>query len=626
MDLQKMANAARMLSVEMIEQAKSGHPGVALGMADIMTVLWTKFMHFDIQNTTWENRDRFVFSNGHGSSLLYSIFYLLGFPKMTLEQLKKFRQLGSITPGHPELGVTPGVDFSAGPLGQGIASSVGMALSAKIQKRNHKIYCSVGDGCLMEGVAQEAIALAGLWKLNNLIVLWDDNEITIDGKTNISSATNMKMRFEADGWQVLSCNGHDFGEIEKVLAEAQNSDKPVLIDCKTTIGFGAPTKAGKSASHGAPLGTEELQGLRKNLNWSYPAFEVPEDILSDWRQAGRRTTSVENKKQPLKVAFSLKNLMSKWVIEKPEIATRKAGQQVLESVLKQCPEIIGGSADLGASNLTKTTESKEIMSPTYQGNYINYGVREHAMAAITNGIAAYGGFVPYASTFFVFSDYLRPSVRLAALMKLHEVFIFTHDSVATGEDGPTHQPIEHLASFRAMPNVTVFRPADSIETAESYMLAFQKIKGPSIIVLSRQNLPTIRNEIKENLTAKGAYVIREAKGKRKLTLLATGSEVTLALQIAEKIPNCAVVSMPCWELFSEQPKSYQEQVLGMAPRLAIEMGASFGWQKWVGNDGLVIGIDSFGASAPGNKLIRHFGFTVPNILKWIQMWQKTKKK
>ena len=626
MDLKQMANAARMLSVEMIEKAKSGHPGVALGMADIMTVLWTKFMHFDIQNPTWENRDRFVFSNGHGSSLLYSIFYLLGFPKMTVEQLKNFRQLGSLTPGHPELGITPGVDFSAGPLGQGLASSVGMALAAKIQKKNHKVYCSVGDGCLMEGVAQEAIALAGLWKLNNLIVFWDDNEITIDGKTCISSATNMKMRFEADGWQVLSCNGHDFTDIEKTLREAQNADKPVLIDCKTTIGYGAPTKAGKSASHGAPLGAEELAGLRQKLNWPYPAFEIPEDILSTWRSAGRRTTSVEIKKISLKLNFSLKKLMSKWVVEKPQIATRKAGQQVLESILKYCPEVIGGSADLGASNLTKTALSKEIMPPDYQGNYINYGIREHAMVAITNGMAAYGGFIPYASTFFVFSDYLRPSVRLAALMKLHEVFIFTHDSVAVGEDGPTHQPIEHLASFRAMPGVYVFRPADGIETAESYQLAFQKIKKPSILVLSRQNLPTVRSEIKENLTAKGAYVLKEAKGKRKLTLLATGSEVALALQVAEKIPGCAVVSMPCWELFSEQPKSYQEKVLGSAPRLAIEMAISFGWQKWIGPEGAVISIDSFGASAPGDILTQHFGFTPSAILKWIQTWQKTKKK
>ena len=624
MDLKQMANAARMLSVEMIERAKSGHPGVALGMADIMTVLWTKFMHFDIQNPTWENRDRFVFSNGHGSSLLYSIFYLLGFPKMTLDQLKKFRQLGSLTPGHPELGVTPGVDFSAGPLGQGFASSIGMALAAKIQKRNHKIYCSVGDGCLMEGVAEEAIALAGLWKLNNLIVLWDDNEITIDGKTNISSITNMKMRFEADNWLVLPCNGHNFDDIERALTDAQNVDKPVLIDCKTTIGYGAPTKAGKSISHGSPLGVEELAGLRQNLNWPYPAFEVPENILSDWRQAGRRTTSIENKKNSSKTNISLKNLMSKWVIEKPEMATRKAGQIVLESILKQSQCIIGGSADLGASNLTKTAFSKEIMPSNYQGNYINYGIREHAMGAITNGITAYGGFVPYASTFFVFSDYLRPAIRLAALMKLHEVFIFTHDSIAVGEDGPTHQPIEQLASFRAMPGAYVFRPADSIETAESYQLAFQKIKRPTIIVLSRQNLPTVRTEIKENLTAKGGYILKEAKGKRRLTLLATGSEVHVALQIAEKIPNCAVVSMPCWELFSEQPKSYQEKVLGSAPRVALEMASSFGWDKWTGDKGFVIGLDTFGASAPASDLIQHFKFSPSQIFKRIQAEQKKK--
>ena len=626
MNLKQMANAVRMLSAEMIEKAKSGHPGVALGMADVMTVLWTKFMHFDIQNPAWENRDRFVFSNGHGSSLLYSILYLLGFPKMTLEQLKKFRQLGSITPGHPEVGITPGVDFSTGPLGQGIAGSVGMAFAAKIQKRNHKIYCAVGDGCLMEGVAQEAIALAGLWKLNNLIVLWDDNEITIDGKTNISSATNMKMRFEADGWRVLQCNGHDFDDIENVLNEAQDADKPILIDCKTIIGYGAPTKAGKSSCHGAPLGAGELTGLRQNLNWTYPAFEVPEDVLSDWRQAGRRTTSIEVKKGPLKLNFSLKNLMSKWVIEKPEIATRKAGQTILETILKQCDNVIGGSADLGASNLTKTAFSKEIMPPIYQGNYINYGIREHAMAAITNGIAAYGGLIPYASTFFVFSDYLRPSVRLAALMKLHEIFILTHDSIAVGEDGPTHQPIEQLASFRAMPDIHVFRPADSIETAESYMLAFQKIKGPSLIILSRQNLPTVRTEIKENLTAKGAYLIKEAKGKRRLTLLATGSEVALALQVAEKIPGCAVVSMPCWELFEKQPEAYQKTILGEAPRIAIEAAVPFGWHKWVGDNGLIIGVNSFGTSAPGNILMQHFKLTVSDIFKTIQNWQKTKKK
>lgn len=626
MDLKQMANAVRILAADMIEQAKSGHPGVALGMADIMTVLWTKFMHFDVQNGTWENRDRFILSNGHGSSLLYALLYLLGFPKMTVEQLKKFRQLGSLTPGHPEMGLTAGVDFSTGPLGQGFAAAVGMALGAKIQKRTHKIYCTVGDGCLMEGVAQEAIALAGLWRLNNLIVLWDNNEITIDGSTKISSCTDMKTRFEADGWCVLRCNGHDFDDIEHALHEAQNAQQPVLIDCKTTIGFGAPTKAGKSCVHGAPLGTEEITGLRQNLNWPYPPFEIPADILSAWRRAGERTIASSAKKENTKISFSLKNLMSKWVIEKPQMATRKAGQMALESILKQCPQVIGGSADLGASNLTKTAFSKEIMPPDYQGNYINYGIREHAMAAITNGLAAYGDVFPYASTFFVFSDYLRPAVRLAALMKLPETFILTHDSIAVGEDGPTHQPVEHLASFRSMLNVTVFRPADSVETAESYSIAFSKAKGPSLIVLSRQSLPTIRDEIKENLTSKGAYVLKEAKGKRRLTLIATGSEVSLALQVADKIPGCAVISMPSWQLFAAQPAAYQEKVLGTAPRVAIEMASSFGWEKWVGTEGLIIGLDTFGNSAPGDKLAQHFGFTAPAILKRIQTWQKTKKK
>ena len=530
------------------------------------------------------------------------------------------------------MGLTAGVDFSTGPLGQGIASAVGMALGAKIKKRSHKIYCTVGDGCLMEGISEEAISLAGLWELKNLIVLWDDNQITIDGGTDISTKTDMLERFKANNWAVLGCNGHDFDSIEQALTLAQESQKPVFIDCKTTIGYGAPNKSGKSCVHGSPLGVEELAAFKENLNWSLPPFEIPEDVLKFAHEAGRRGhKTYENWMKNLpknfeqiwqnEIQYSLTELKKEWLKNLPAAGTRNLSQMVLETLLIQIPSLIGGSADLGASNLTKTKVSKDILAPTYQGNYINYGVRELAMAGIANGLAAHGGLLPYTSTFFVFSDYMKPCIRLGALMGLKQLYIFTHDSVAVGEDGPTHQPIEQLAGLRAMPNLTVFRPADAIEVAESYETALS-LDSPSALLFTRQKVPTVRTEMGENLTQKGAYVVKDVKGKRALTIIATGSEVALALQVAEKIPQTAVVSMPCWELFEKQPKAYQDKVLGSAPRVSIEAASTFGWARWTGADGLNIGIDTFGQSGPGDQLFEHFGFTVDQVLTTIQKWMK----
>lgn len=632
MNLNKFATTLRVLSADMIEKAKSGHPGASLGMADIATVLWTKFLRFDTQNPDWMNRDRVIFSNGHASPLLYSLFYLVGMKGMTKKDLQNLRQLGSLTPGHPERGQTPGVDFSTGPLGQGLSGAVGMALAERMMHQkfpnliNHKTYCFVGDGCLMEGISEEALSLAGLWRLNNLIVLWDDNHITIDGETDLSTKTNIPVRFKANGWEVLECDGHNFDSIEKALTEAQKAKAPVMIDCHTTIGYPAPTKAGKSCIHGAPLGSEELTSLKKNLNWTLPAFEVPEDILKMGKEVGQKHHAEFKKwqKQITKefkdfcaqqFTFTLKNLKQEFLKNSEPMATRNASQKILAELLKQIPELVGGSADLGASNLTKTKESKDIFPPQYQGNYINYGVRELGMGGIANGLAAYGGLIPYTSTFFTFSDYMKPAMRLGALMNLKQLYIFTHDSIGAGEDGPTHQPIEHLISLRATPGIKVFRPADAIECAESYEAAL-KSDGPSALVLTRQKVESVRRKANENLTQKGAYVLKEAKN-RKLTLIATGSEVALALKVGEQLPDTAVVSMPCWELFEEQTSAYQNKVLGSAPRVVIEAASPCGWEKYAGDNGLIIGMTQFGASAPGNILFDHFGFNVESILKQI---------
>ena len=639
-DFKKMATAVRVLAADMVEQAKSGHPGAPLGMADIATVLYAKFLRFNPEQPHWFNRDRIVFSNGHASALVYSLLHLTGYPKMTMAELKYFRQLGSLTPGHPEI-TTDGVDFATGPLGQGLAGAVGMALAERMMNAefgdefvNHKTYCFVGDGCLMEGISEEAISLAGVLNLKNLIVLWDDNTITIDGHTDIATKTNMKKRFEANGWQVLKCDGHNYKSIEKALAKAQKAKKPTLIDCKTTIGYGAGSLANTPKVHGTPLG-EMMVEFKKNMGWTLPPFEVPDEIYDMWHlcsEKGKKACEKwqeiahQNKvfmnrlKNPIQSDLSnvFNKLKEKFLTEKPEIATRKSGQIVLQAILENMPALVGGSADLGASNLTKTVASKPISAQNYAGNYINFGIREHAMGAICNGIAAHGGFVPYSSTFFVFSDYMRPAMRMAALMNLKELFVFTHDSIGVGEDGPTHQPVEHLAALHAMPNMRVFRPAGAVETVESYETAL-KLEGPSCIVLSRQNLPTVRREMTDNLVQKGAYVVRKPLKKRQLTLVASGSEVALALQafsvLSEQGIEVAVVSVPCWELFMAQPEKEQEKILGDAPRLFIEAGSSLSWHPFKREQDAILGLDTFGESAPAKDNFMHFGFTKENVLK-----------
>lgn len=643
-NLSKMSNAVRFLSVDMIEKAKSGHPGMPLGMADVATVLWTKFLKIDPSNPLWINRDRFVLSNGHGSALLYSLMYLSGFEDVSLDDIKNFRQLGSRTAGHPEKHLIRGIDFSTGPLGQGIAGAVGMALSERLLNArfgdeliNHKTYVFVGDGCLMEGISEEAIALAGHWNLKNLIVLWDDNSITIDGGTDISSSTDMKKRFEANGWRIFVCDGHHFESIEAALKGALVSDKPVLIDCKTTIGYGAPTKGGTPSCHGSPLGEEEINALRKNLNWDKEPFDVPEEVLSDWRKVfdsskkefldwkerfnnhpqKEEFLSLTNKQISSTLKENLSLFKQKEIKDNQFFATRKSSQKVLDILLKECSFLLSGSADLAGACYTKPSSATPIQKEDFKGNYIHYGIREHAMGAIMNGIASYGAFLPLSSTFLSFVDYMKPAIRLAALMQEKEIYVLTHDSLGVGEDGPTHQPIEQLPMLRATPNVTVFRPADSVETAECYELALQSEKSPCAIVCSRQELPVLRKDSKMNLSALGAYVISDVTGNRDLTLIATGSEVSLAVEAKKRLLeqgiNVAVVSMPSRELFEKQSIEYQMFILGNAPRLIIEAASSFGWDRFIGETGAILSVDTFGASGNGKKVLEKFGFSVENI-------------
>lgn len=641
----QMANALRFLSVDMIDKAKSGHPGMPLGMADIATVLWTKFLKFDVAHPDWFDRDRFVLSNGHGSALLYSLLYTVGFGDISIDDLKNFRQLDSKTAGHPERELLAGVDYSTGPLGQGIAGAVGMALAERMMNArygdelvNHKTYVFVGDGCLMEGLSEEAVSLAGHLNLNRLIVLWDNNAITIDGPTSVSTSTDMHMRFRANGWNVLSCDGHNFEEIEEVLTAAQTSDKPVFIDCKTTIGYGSPAKAGKSAVHGAPLGADETAATRKALDWPYEPFEIPSDILSVWRAAGtkgegawqlwnERLEAAENKEAFLqdvsgalpkdftKNMSAFKKELSK---DAKPIPGRKSSQKVLGKLAELIPNLIGGSADLTGANYTDTPISVRVTKDNFGGNYINYGIREHVMAAVMAGMAAHGGFIPYGGTFLSFVDYMKPAIRLTALMGLRVIYVLTHDSIGVGEDGPTHQPIEQLASLRSTPNVLVFRPADAVEVAECYEVALEHAHNPSAMILSRQDLPLLRDSVAENKSAKGAYVLFEPDTPRKITLIATGSEVALAIEAKNELNDMgiptAVVSMPCQELFERQSTDYQQLVLGSAPRLVIEAGASYGWCKWLGDKGGIIGMDRFGQSGPGKELFKKFGFTKEAVI------------
>ena len=646
-NLTSMAHAVRMLSVEMIEKAKSGHPGMPLGMADIATVLWTKFLKFDATCPIWFNRDRFILSNGHGSALLYSLMYLTGFSDITLDELKNFRQWGSKTAGHPEKTLVQGIDFSTGPLGQGIAGGVGMALAERMLNArykddivNHKTYVFVGDGCLMEGISEEAIALAGHLALKNLIVLWDNNHITIDGQTNITTSTDMKKRFEANQWLVLSCDGHDFQSIETALQTAQTSSQPVLIDCRTTIGYLSPTKAGTPKCHGSPLGQDEIDGLKKALNWPYDAFDVPADILSAWRDVGKRFVTQRQQweeniqhascqtdfwndiHQTLPMNFNQIITQAKQQIldENKAVASRKSSEQILNILSQHLSFLVGGSADLAGACYTKPTQSTIVSAHHYIGNYIHYGIREHAMGAIMNGLSAHGGFLPFGGTFLSFVDYMKPAVRLSALMDLPVWYILTHDSIGVGEDGPTHQPIEQLVSLRATPNVFVFRPCDGIETTESYECMLQRKDGPSALVCSRQALPVLRTDISENKTAKGGYVIYQSS-RQDITLIATGSEVSLAVSVAKMLEQhnlgVTVVSMPCVELFEQQSETYQQTVLGQGYRFVIEAGSSGMWYKYVAGKGLVFGIDCFGSSAPGSVLQEKYGFTPDNITKQI---------
>lgn len=639
----QMANAIRFLCAEMIEKAKSGHPGMPLGIADVATVLFTKHLKVDVKNPKWFDRDRFVLSAGHASSLLYSLFYLMGYNNIDIDDLKNFRQLGAKTAGHPEYGHLDGIDTTTGPLGQGIATAVGMALAEKnisakygLDVCDHYTYVLAGDGCLMEGISEEAISLAGHLKLNKLIVLWDNNNVTIDGNVSVASSTNQICRFKANGWNVISINGHNCCQIDRAIKKAKKSKKPTLIACKTTIGFGAPNKCGSPKCHGSPLGAEEIELMRKNLNWTAPAFETPKEILKNWRDAGSRGNGLAKAwekrakskgKEFLDIISG--NLPKNWnkdlakvkenaIIEKTCVATRKASNMCLEAIMPNIPQIIGGSADLSGPNMTMTKASKTITAQDYSGNNVEYGIREHVMGAMINGMVLHGGVIPFGGTFFVFSDYLRPSMRLASLMGLPAIYVMTHDSIGVGEDGPTHQPIEHLASFRAMPNMLTFRPCDVVETAEAWELAITQEKTPSILALSRQNLPLLRESANENMSAKGAYIIAGDENKRDATIIATGSEVSLAIEARNKLKESgievAVVSMPCCELFDAQGIDYQERILGNKPRIAVEAASKFGWEKYVGLTGDIIGMDGFGASAPGAELYKYFGITKDEVV------------
>ncbi|CAA7614734.1 transketolase [Magnetospirillum sp. UT-4] len=647
--LAEMANAIRFLSMDAIEKAKSGHPGMPMGMADVAAVLYTRFMKFDPKAPKWADRDRFVLSAGHGSMLMYSLGYLTGYADLDLEQIKNFRQLGYHTAGHPEFGHVAMADTTTGPLGQGITNAVGMALAEAMQAArygkdivDHYTYVIAGDGCLMEGISQEAITMAGHWKLNKLIVLWDDNHICIDGDTALSTSDDQCARFAATGWNTIKIDGHDYAAIEKAIEAARKSDKPTLIACRTIIGKGAPNKCNSEKVHGAPLGADEIAAARAAVGWPAEPFAVPDHILAAWRAAGARGESertawegrVGKMDAAAKAEFNRTNegrlpdgwqkaisdFKKKISAEQPKIATRKASQDVLEVVTAAIPEMIGGSADLTHSNLTDTKACKpSIKAGAFGGRYIHYGIREHGMAAVMNGMALHGGFIPYGGTFLIFANYLWPALRMSALMEQRVLFVLTHDSIGLGEDGPTHQPIETVAALRATPNTLVFRPCDPVETAEAYEVALLNDKGPSCFALSRQNLPTVRTEhTDENKTAKGAYVLVEADGKRQVTLLATGSEVSLALDarklLAEKGIAAAVVSMPCWELFDKQSKEYRASVLGEGTvRVAVEALGTFGWEKYVGLDGAVIGMSGFGASAPADKLYQHFGITAQAV-------------
>ena len=645
----RMAHAIRFLSADAVQKANSGHPGLPMGAADIATVLFTRFMKFDPKNPDWADRDRFVLSAGHGSMLLYSSLYLLGYEDIDMEQIKNFRQMGSRTAGHPEFGHAAGIETTTGPLGQGIANAVGMAIAERKLANefgedivDHHTYCLVGDGCLMEGISQEAISMAGHLKLNKLIVFWDDNNISIDGPISISDSTDQIKRFEASKWNTISVDGHDHDAIAEAIEQAQSSEKPTMIACKTTIGYGAPNKAGSKDSHGSPLGPDEIAGAREALGWDSEPFKLPEDVLDSWRIAGLRSAQKRKEWQkrldgadselrgeferrqrgdlPSGFDDAIANHKKELAEEAPKRATRKASQATLEVINGVVTETVGGSADLTGSNNTNTSQTAAITPDDFSGRFIHYGIREHAMAAAMNGMALHGGLIPYSGGFLIFSDYCRPSIRLAALMEIRVVHVMTHDSIGLGEDGPTHQPVEQLAALRAIPNLNVFRPADVTETAECWAISLETQKTPSVIALTRQDLPAVRlTNDKENRSSFGAYELASSEEDAQVSIFASGSEIELAMEAKADLDGAGVptrvVSVPCFELFEKQSEEYRSMTIGTAPvKIGVEAAIRQGWDTFIGSDGIFVGMSSFGASAPYKELYEHFGITKEAIV------------
>ena len=647
-----LTNAVRFLSIDAIQKANSGHPGLPMGMADVATVLFQYYLRFNPKNPSWINRDRFILSAGHGSMLLYSLLYLTGYKSISIEDIKNFRQLNSICAGHPEYKKNSGIETTTGPLGQGLSNAVGIAVAEEIMKKrfgsnliNHKTYVIASDGDFMEGISHESMSLAGHLKLKNLIVFFDNNKISIDGSTNLTVSDNYKKRFESYGWFFQEVNGHNEKEITKAIKKTLKSKKPNLISCKTIIGYGSPNKSGKASSHGSPLGDEEIMLVRRKLKWKYDPFEIPKEILNKWRKIGekgilqeKKWNAIYNKKNnKFKDEFSrtingklpknfdeiIKEEKRRFFDIKQNIASRQSSASVIETITKNLPELIGGSADLSGSNNTKTKYSNIIKPTNFKGNYIHYGVREHAMAGIMNGMALHGGIIPYGGTFLIFLDYCKPALRLSAFMGLKVIYIFSHDSIGLGEDGPTHQPIEHLANLRAMPNLNVFRPADTIETLECWEIALKSSTNPSVIALTRQKIPFISETLEtKNMSSLGAYEIKKTNSNShsQVTLIASGSEVQIAIDAQKELQNgnisTKVVSMPCQELFDKQSKEYKEKIIEKnSIKISIEAGSIFGWEKYVGSEGISLGIRSFGKSAPLKKLYENFGLTSNNVTR-----------
>ncbi|MDA9604506.1 transketolase [Candidatus Pelagibacter sp.] len=637
-----LSNAIRFLSIDAVQKANSGHPGMPMGMADVATVLFKNFLKFNPKNPNWLNRDRFVLSAGHGSMLLYALLYLTGYKSISLKDIKRFRQLNSICAGHPEYHISTGIETTTGPLGQGIANSVGFAIAEEILKKklgkeiiNHKTYVLAGDGCLMEGISHEAMSLAGHLKLKNLVMLFDNNSISIDGPTNLAVSDNFKKRFESYGWDYILINGHNEKEIFKALKKVQNAKKPTVISCKTKIGYGSPNKSGKASSHGSPLGKDEIKLVRKILDWKHKPFEIPKNILNEWKKIGNKGVKLEAnwnkffKKKKNNINRILKNNFNKAlksekqnsIKENKSLATRKSSELTLNALTKENNTLVGGSADLAGSNNTKTINHSTINRNNFNGDYIHYGVREHAMCGVMNGIALHSKFIPYGGTFLIFTDYCKPSIRLSALMKQRVIYVMTHDSIGLGEDGPTHQPIEQLAGLRSIPNLNVFRPADRMETIECWELALKNLKTPSILSLTRQNLDPIRKKyLSVNKCSFGAYEVLRTNKKIALTILASGSEVNLAIETSHKLAKdkiySKVISVPCQELFDSQSKTYRGKILGETKfKISIEAASTDCWKKYVGTEGLTFGVDTFGKSAPYKEIYKHFGLTAENISK-----------